>query len=150
MTRQQFAHLGPLFEADLQRHGLQTALELFLGRSRGMLAVAQAKPRPGEMTDGVRRVIEMVAARHDVPVRMVTGMSRYAKAVEARHEAWFRLAVCGFSGPGIAKMFRCNPSSIVTARQSFRERHAELAAEIEEAAARPPVVVAGGEGRVAA
>lgn len=145
MNARQFAHLGPLFEADVKRNGLQCALENFLDRARGMLAVVPAKPRPGEMTPGVRRVVELVADGHGVPLKLVTGMSRHSKAVAARHEAWFRLSARGFSGPGLAKMFRCDPSTIVPARRAFRERHPELAAQIEQATARAPLAVVAAE-----
>jgi len=144
-TAARFSHFKPSallaarFERHQRAHGTAAAIEKLLDSQR---SVALAKPRPGEIGEGVRRLLEMVAERHGVPVRSVTGMNRGAKAVEARHEAWFRIGACGFSGPRIAKMFRCDPSSVVTARQAFRERHPELVAQIEEAAARPSTVVA--------
>jgi len=102
-----------------------------------MLAVAPRKPSPGEMPDGVRRIVDLVAKAPGVPSRQVIGMDRRTKVIAARHEAWFRLGMCGFSGPRIAKMFRCNPSAIVPARRSFRENYPEKAAEIEQAALAP-------------
>jgi len=127
-------HLAAQFERHQRAHGTAAAIEKLLSNQRLALP---AKPRAGEMSDGVRRVVEMVAARHRVPMKLVVGMSRHAGAIDARHEAWFRISACGFSGPQIAKMFRCDPSSIVTARQRFRDRRPELAAEIEAAVARP-------------
>ncbi len=150
MTTRQFAHLGPLFEADRRRAGLQVALESFLGRARTMLSIAPQKPGPGQMSEGVRRLVEMVAEAHGVPVRQVTGKDRRAEVVAARHEAWFRLAACGYSQPVTAKMFRCRPSTLVPALRGFRERFPEKAAEIERAARAPLHAVPAAEERRAA
>ena len=147
-SRFKAARLAAQFERYQRAHGTAAAIERLLERARRAVDGSR-KPRPGEMNPGVRRLVELVAARHEVPLKLVTGMSRQARAVAARHEAWFRLAACGFSGPGIAKMFCCRPSTLVPALRGFRERFPEKAAEIERAARAPLQVVAAEERRAA-
>lgn len=103
--------------------------------------VAASKPSPavalrpridGEAIDGVKALVEQVARIYGAPVKVVMDMARKVPRITlARHEAWLRLSVLGYSGPDIAAFFGCNDSTVVTGKQSFREKHPVRAAEIE-------------------
>lgn len=69
----------------------------------------------GNVSDGVREMLQKIADAHCVTLADAMGNRRLPHYVRARHEMWVLLRNRGYSFPRIAAIFQCDHSSVITA-----------------------------------